>query len=388
MKKSGKGSQEGEDFNVRERHGQIAREFSEPSEVYRTIPWWLKYLFFAPMTLWFFWYIFTYFGRFDPNEYYEGSEEVPYDQILADQKASAEKNLAAAFDGAKVYTKSCVPCHQPNGAGLPGAFPPLAGSDWVAGDDRVLAAIVLHGLGGPITVNGAPYNSVMPPWGPMLKDGEIAAVLSFVRSSWGNNAPAVEVATVSKIREEHAARAMWNQADLDAAFGGAPPSAEPAPADEPVAVDAPPSDSASAEEAAPAPPGEAKTLEASIADGETVYLRNCVACHQPNGQGLPGAFPPLAGSDWISRDAEVLAGIVLHGLSGLVTVKGVDYNSVMPPLGAVLKDEEIADALTYVRSAWGNSADQVDTATVAKVRKAYPAQPMWTKEGLDSAFAE
>lgn len=102
--------------------------------------------------------------------------------------------------------------------------------------------------------------------------------------------------------------------------------------------------------------------------GKSIYLTNCATCHQPNGMGVPGAFPPLAGSEWVTGSEERLVRIVLHGLQGPITVAGVEYNNVMAPLGAVLKDEQIANVLSYIRQEWGNAAPEVEPATVSKVR--------------------
>ena len=86
----------------------------------------------------------------------------------------------------------------------------------------------------------------------------------------------------------------------------------------------------------------------------------CVACHLPNGLGQPGAFPPLARSDWVLGDKERLIKISIHGLQGEVLVNGEKYVGVMQgfgqPLGSPLNDQQIADVLTYIRNEWGNSA--------------------------------
>ena len=81
-----------------------------------------------------------------------------------------------------------------------------------------------------------------------------------------------------------------------------------------------------------------------MASGEAVYLANCAACHQPNGQGLPGAFPPLAQSDFLEGNRRDVMQAALFGLSGPITVNGADYNGVMPSMG-YLADEELAAAL-------------------------------------------
>lgn len=102
--------------------------------------------------------------------------------------------------------------------------------------------------------------------------------------------------------------------------------------------------------------------------GKQVYLGLCYACHQADGKGLPGAFPPLARSDFLLADRERAIRIVLKGLSGPVTVNGVTLNSAMPPLEGGLTDEQIADVLTYVYNAWGNDGASFKPAQVKAIR--------------------
>jgi mono/diheme cytochrome c family protein len=223
MKRNKAGNEAGADFNVREIHGQIWREHAEPTERYRAMPWWLKHGIYAPLVLWALWYLIVYSGGFDSNEYYEGYGKVPYH--LADDATMPGPPVAAATgpanrekEGEKVYAAVCSSCHQPNGAGLAGAFPPLAGSDWVAGKPEILAATVLHGLSGPIQVNGISYNGAMPPWGATLSDDDVANVLTYIRSTWGNSAAAVDPGLVASIRKDHPARAPWTEEELRKTF--------------------------------------------------------------------------------------------------------------------------------------------------------------------------
>jgi nitrite reductase (NO-forming)/hydroxylamine reductase len=104
-----------------------------------------------------------------------------------------------------------------------------------------------------------------------------------------------------------------------------------------------------------------------MARGEAVYLANCAACHQPTGQGLPGAFPPLANSDYLLGDRKQVMQAALFGLSGPITVNGMDYNGVMPSMG-YLSDQELADALTYVLGSWGNTGSAVSVEEVTALR--------------------
>ena len=110
------------------------------------------------------------------------------------------------------------------------------------------------------------------------------------------------------------------------------------------------------------------TKEMQIEKGKQVYMGLCFACHQPDGKGLPMAFPPLAGSDFLLADRDRAVRIVLKGLSGPVTVNGQTINSAMPPQEAVLTDAQIADVLTYVTNSWGNSSDAFKADHVKAIR--------------------
>ena len=90
-------------------------------------------------------------------------------------------------DGKKQYSAICAACHQTNGKGQAGVFPPLAGSEWVVGGSEQLAMTILNGIQGPITVAGASYNSLMAPWKDALNDKQMAQVMSYIRTSWGNS---------------------------------------------------------------------------------------------------------------------------------------------------------------------------------------------------------
>lgn len=135
-------------------------------------------------------------------------------------------------------------------------------------------------------------------------------------------------------------------------------------------------------------------LAAQIESGKEIYMKAapggglCFTCHQANGEGLAGQFPPLAGSEWVIGDKPTLIKIALFGLMGPIKVKGVDYNLAMPPPGippGSLTDQQIADVLTYIRNDWGNSASSISPAEVAAVRstlKDRAPMQMWTAQEL------
>jgi mono/diheme cytochrome c family protein len=114
--------------------------------------------------------------------------------------SAVAQNGASANDGAGVYSTNCSSCHQTNGAGLPGAFPPLAMNAVVTGDPKAVVHIVKFGLNGKIQVGSQAYNGTMPAWGQNLSDGQIASVVTFIRSSWGNRAGAVTAADVTSAK--------------------------------------------------------------------------------------------------------------------------------------------------------------------------------------------
>ncbi|HTO04795.1 MAG TPA: PVC-type heme-binding CxxCH protein [Opitutus sp.] len=126
----------------------------------------------------------------------------------------------------------------------------------------------------------------------------------------------------------------------------------------------------------------------TIADpaGKKSYDEFCLNCHQPDGRGLPEIYPPLSGSEWVSGDKETLIKIVLHGVSGPMTVAKKIYGKtdvVMPP--APLDDRQIADVLTYIRSSFGNGEDAVPIDLVRRVRtETSGRQTPWTEEELNA----
>lgn len=120
--------------------------------------------------------------------------------------------------GKRLYTQNCVVCHQSTGLGVAGQFPPLVGSEWVNSDgkhgDNHLVMLMLNGLQGPMQVMGASYNNAMPQW-KQLSDDQIAAILTYIRSDWGNKGDAIDPAFVATIRKEQAAQnEAWTQAQL------------------------------------------------------------------------------------------------------------------------------------------------------------------------------
>ena len=154
--------------------------------------------------------------------------------------------------------------------------------------------------------------------------------------------------------------------------------------------EAPKEESPKTDDAKPEGEAEAKVEEkpaaapvAAARTGEQVFQQVCTSCHQATGQGIAGVYPPLAGSDWMSKSSETLIKIVLHGLMGEIEVNGTKYNQAMSPWGGSLNDEEVANVLTYVRSSWGNTGDAVKPEEVKTVRETFKGHAPWTAAELN-----
>ncbi|MCB1567792.1 MAG: c-type cytochrome, partial [Xanthomonadales bacterium] len=129
---------------------------------------------------------------------------------------------------------------------------------------------------------------------------------------------------------------------------------------------------ASVQTAATAAAAGKLTVEEQIAAGKSLFAGTCSVCHQDNGTGMPGVFPPLANSDYIAAvDEDALIEIVLNGLTGPIKVNGEEYNSVMPPMSQ-LTDDEVANILTYVKNSWDNGGGRITKKEVKTVRAATP----------------
>lgn len=147
----------------------------------------------------------------------EPKGEAPPSQVPedAEEPEAEEPEEATVRTGEEVYTQVCQSCHMANGEGLSKVYPPLAGSKWPMMAPDVSIRIVLHGLMGEIEVNGEKYNNVMAPWGAVLNDQEVANVLNYVRSSWGNTgAEEITVEMVAELRAQYDGHASWKAEEL------------------------------------------------------------------------------------------------------------------------------------------------------------------------------
>jgi mono/diheme cytochrome c family protein len=128
-----------------------------------------------------------------------GAPELGDRRTLADLRTGTVKTAGSA-DGKQLYSVHCVACHQASGKGLAGVFPPLDASEWVVGDERIVANILLHGVAGEITVAGTVYKGVMPAF-KQLADAELAALASHVRGEWSNKATPIKPETFERERK-------------------------------------------------------------------------------------------------------------------------------------------------------------------------------------------
>lgn len=117
--------------------------------------------------------------------------------------------------GQKLFAANCALCHQLTGMGIPGQFPPLVASEWVIGNaPNRLIQIVEHGLQGTVHVKSQAYNGQMPPWGPQFSDEQLASILTYIRSEWGNNAPAISKEEVAASRKQIQRSDPWTEHEL------------------------------------------------------------------------------------------------------------------------------------------------------------------------------
>ena len=193
-------------------HAPIIRERSEPKDGYEPIPSWLAGIF-GVIVFWAGFYTANYSGNFS------------LDRLDGDFRPMGQPVEKKALDpvalGGRLFAaQGCVSCHQATGKGVPGQYPPLAGSEWVAGSPARLARILIHGLQGPLKVSGSSFNNNMPNFGAKLKDDQIAAVLTFIRQEWGNKADAVSADVVDAARKATKDRnSPFTEQELEAVKG-------------------------------------------------------------------------------------------------------------------------------------------------------------------------
>ena len=172
------------------------RESEDPEEAVRPMPV-VVLLIAVVMALWGVVYI-LYSEPLDNSRF--GDQ-----RTLAELSGPAPGAAGGKVDGAAIFAAQCVACHQATGKGLPGVFPPLDGSEWVHGEPRIVANILLHGITGEIEVEGQKFNGQMPAF-QQLSDAELAAVASHIRSSWSNKSEPIEASVFEAERKAGASR--------------------------------------------------------------------------------------------------------------------------------------------------------------------------------------
>ena len=219
-------------------HGELAA----PTDGLEPIPLWMV-TFFGILIFWGGWYLARYVGDWRSDML----EEDPAALRIASATSIAGEDPVTL--GKRIYTGNCAVCHQSTGLGVPGQYPPLAGSEWLAGNPGRIKRLVLHGGEGLIEVKGSTYNNAMPAFGAKLTDKQIAAVLTFVRGNkdWGNSSEAISPEAVAATRQATKARSNpWSPAELLAIDTDESPAAPAsAPASGPTSTSAPASGLAS-----------------------------------------------------------------------------------------------------------------------------------------------
>jgi mono/diheme cytochrome c family protein len=178
-------------------HEEAMMEVDDPHEAFDAGPRWFYYFAVAALVIGGF-YLGRHMGDFS-NAVHIGFVDTTSLGIQAETRSQTDQQVS----GSAIFTSRCATCHQPDGRGVSGAFPPLTGSSYVTGDPEILIRILLHGLEGPLEVEGQQYNGVMPAWGNQLKDAEIAAVATHIRNGLGDNkAEAIKTELVTQVRQQ------------------------------------------------------------------------------------------------------------------------------------------------------------------------------------------
>ena len=291
--------------------------------------WWVGL--FVITIIWGIGYAVNYHFIEQTNQFKRYDEEM---KMAALQWPESDKPQELSYDadtlaaGEEIFVQQCVSCHNEGGVGG-GIGPSLVDAEWVHGfEPENIRDTITHG----VAAKG------MPAWGAILGPDKVAKVAAYV----------------VKLDREEPVMAEPSEGE------GEGEGAEEAAAGAPLDVDL----SAMSDE-------ERQGFLMEL--GEKVYLTGdggiaCTTCHQANGEGVPGAFPPLVGQKEHMGDCVNHAGLIIRGLSGEIVVNDVTYNSVMTPQGELLDDMRIAAVISYVRNSWGNAYGFCSPDDVAKAR--------------------
>ena len=199
----GQGMDYGEQADVQQVHAAVQREKREPRVGAEPLSIWLIAIYGLAV-----FFGGAYLGRYSGNFTSSGLDPMgapPPAKKAAAGPAGAEQvaELSPHDRGKKVFSANCQTCHQANGLGVSGQYPPLAGSEFTTGGSRRMAMIVLKGLQGPVTVKGQQFGTaVMQPWDKTLTDKQIADVMTYERTEWGNSASPVTPEQIAAFRKE------------------------------------------------------------------------------------------------------------------------------------------------------------------------------------------
>jgi len=236
----------GEQAEVQEVHAAIQREKREPRVGLEPLSMWLIVVYglaiFCAGA-----YLGRYSGNFSGDSLDPMTGPPPTKKGAATQGPGQQEELSPRDRGKKIFAANCQTCHQASGQGIPGQYPPLAGSEFTTGGSRRPAMIVMKGLQGPVKVKGQQFGTaVMQPWDKTLTDQKIADVLTYERSDWGNSASSVTAEQIAALRKELASHPeSFNEHDILAVpdqdlAGGPPPGGAPPGAAPPQGNPAPP----------------------------------------------------------------------------------------------------------------------------------------------------
>jgi mono/diheme cytochrome c family protein len=188
-------------------YAAVVREGGRPRDANAATPIVWVFLI-VVLAMWGGWYLGDNAGAFD-------SARMDGDPAPTGAPPAPPPPLDPVARGKKIFANTCASCHQATGLGVPDTYPPLAGSEWVVGDEETVIRVLLLGVNGPIEVRGAAFNSVMPAWSNVLDDDRLAAVATYIRSAWGNQATAITPDQVATVRASLGARsAAWTAAEL------------------------------------------------------------------------------------------------------------------------------------------------------------------------------
>src|SRR5216110_1759609 len=228
----GQGMDYGEQADVLKVHAAVQREKREPRVGAEPLSIWLIAVYGLAV-----FFGGAYLGRYSGNFSGEaldpyGGEPQAMKKVAGPQGEQQQAELSPRDRRKKIFSANCQTCHQANGLGVAGQYPPLAGSEFTNGGSRRMGMIVLKGLQGPVKVKGQQFGSaVMQPWDKTFTDQKIADVLTYERSDWGNKASPVIAEQIAALRKELASHPeSFSEHDILAVPDTDLPGGEAAPA--------------------------------------------------------------------------------------------------------------------------------------------------------------